>query len=380
MPLLYDGVALGMWLASSARFRQVKLTESRRLEPGTLILVTHRAETDVPLVTPMLYHWSHAAGPLGRRQSLSFAARDDLFVRGFFAGFPPRLPLAARKLLFSLSLCEGLRRVGVHPLRSADTARLVELLPELAELPLVELVGPAVVEEFTRRARTLGQQRPQRAAEVLEGGYADLLWRPYRRDELPEQPFAPFWGRRAVEAAADFRRLVQLVRGGAILILFPEGRPSPDGSLGPIRRGAAALVRRGQPARILPVGLSYDPLGRGRDRAYISALAPVAPTDDPVALLELLRAAMPLTPGQVVAGALTAAEAAGEAISTSLLESEACRALARAREQGRQVEPALQSGAARRRRLAEALEAAGRKRTALAFLAREYAELGSSPS
>ena len=53
------------------------------------------------------------------------------------------------------------------------------------------------------------------------------------------------------------------MRDGNVLIVFPEGRPSPDGEIGPIKPGIGALVRRGKPRAVRPLALAYDPLVRG---------------------------------------------------------------------------------------------------------------------
>jgi len=45
-----------MWTYSNAAFRIVILGPRRfRLERGTIIVVTHRRETDVPVISPPLY-------------------------------------------------------------------------------------------------------------------------------------------------------------------------------------------------------------------------------------------------------------------------------------------------------------------------------------
>jgi 1-acyl-sn-glycerol-3-phosphate acyltransferase len=337
MHLLYQAVAGGMWAYSNAAFRVVVVGPRRLRYPrGTLILVTHRKETDVPVLCPPLWHRAE----LWRRPA-AFAARDDMFLPGFFAGFPPELPLRARKALYPLGVGRWLPRVRVHPIRSARVARLAEVLREHPDAPLAD--GDA----FRGRARELGLPEPERGADVLRGEYADLLWRAVTPEDEAGAGLDGFWERRALRAADDFRRLVSLVRGGLSLVLFPEGRPSPDGEIGPIQRGLGALVRRAKPPALLPLGLAYDPLVRGRTRVVVAFGDPVAPAADPEAqALELLRGIMPLTAGQLVAAG--AARIEGD---------------------GRPVDPALGDPA----RLDEARAEAERKPGELPFLAREYA-------
>lgn len=71
--------------------------------------------------------------------------------------------------------------------------------------------------------------------------------------------------RRGVVDAAALRRSIDVLRQGALLIVFPEGGISPDGRLQPFQRGAAMLAARSG-APIVPVALAGTrealPLGR----------------------------------------------------------------------------------------------------------------------
>ena len=156
--------------------------------------------------------------------------------------------------------------------------------------------------ELLRRAAELGLPEPRLARDLDRGEYGDLLWRTFTRAELGEEAFEPAWrrhgrgGRRLPPARGSGER-----RG--VLQLWPEGRPSPDGEIGPIQRGLKALVRRGRPQLIQPVGIAYDPLVPRRTHAFVSfgdSFPP--PEEEPEAVvLDRLKLAVPLTAGQVVA-------------------------------------------------------------------------------
>jgi 1-acyl-sn-glycerol-3-phosphate acyltransferase len=360
---LYDAVGIGMWAYTNAAFRATVLgPRSFRLDPRTLIVPTHRRETDVPAVCAALYFgarlWRH------RTERMSFSARDDMFLPGFFAGFPPGLSPRARRLLFPIGVGRFLPRVQVHPITSASVARAGELIRARPDADLDELLPARIAAEFRARTAERGLEPVARAADALRGDYADLLWRAVTREEAPS--LDDFWGRRAARAAAEFRELVDLVRAGGSLIVFPEGRPSPDGEIGPIQRGVAAVVRRARPAWFLPMGLAYDPLGQGRTRLFVS-LEPrveVPEGDVETATLALLRRATPLTCGQYVAHEVLADREPAAAGLTEAVEH--------AVEEGRPVDPDLLEPARREARLAEAVAAARERPDELPFLAREY--------
>jgi hypothetical protein len=375
--LLYDAVGFGMWAYSNAAFRVVVLGPRRfRLEPGTIITVTHRRETDVPVVSPPLYLGARLWRNVDDR--MAFAARDDMFVRGFFAGFPEGLSPRARKLLYRIGVGPMLPLVRVHPIGSARLALVKEVLEERPDGPLDEVLSGDLAERFRIRATELRLPAPSCAGDVLRGEYADLLWRTLSREEAASDRLEALWARRAGQAARDFRLLVDLVRSGRSLLVFPEGRPSPNGEIGPLRRGVAALIRRARPRHLLPIAIAYDPLVRGRTRALVSFGEFVAPPTEDIeqAVLAYLRRTMPLTCGQFVASELLA----GRTPSPAGLAA----AVAAAREEGRPVDLDLETDEGRARRLTAALAAAEEHRDELPYLAREYesarAQQGVKPS
>jgi len=294
----YDLVALGGTIATRTRFDVRNLTPPFRLPPRSFLLFPHRSDWDIPLT--MNIYWP---GRMWRDQRLVFVARDDMFLPGFVGGYPPALPLAARRLLARLDVGRGLRALRLAlPVTNPTRARLVEVARDDPALQLAELPDEAAAALRARAAR-LRRPQPRTLADVLDGAYIDLLWRTCERAELPG--LDGFWGRRQVRARRDLEALVAHVRGGGTLALYPEGRPSQDGTIGPLQRGLALLVRRAEPELLVPGGLAYDPLGRGRTRAYLTLGRPFAPPERDVepSVLRALRSTLPLTPGQLAAHA-----------------------------------------------------------------------------
>jgi hypothetical protein len=359
---LFDAVGFGMRAYSRMAFRfRFVGPRSFRLRPGTLIVSTHRKETDVPVLAPELYFraslWRH------RDEQMHFAARDDMFLPGFFAGFPPDLSARARRMLYRVSVGRYLPLVGVHPISSASTARLVELLAASPQAPLGDVAPERLLPKFRARAAAARLPVPGRAQDIVRPEFADLLWEPVERGEGPDD----FWHARAARATGDFRELVELVRAGKSLLVFPEGRPSPDGEIGPLRRGLDALVRRGRPERLLPITLAYDPLVRGRTEVVLAFADPIPPVREGLegTVLRELKLRTALTAGQFVAHELVAGREPHPAALSAEIEA--------ARGSGRPVDPLLVDSGRRAAKLAEARAAARRKPEELSFLAKEFA-------
>jgi hypothetical protein len=191
----------------------------------------------------------------------------------------------------------------------------------------------------------------------LSGRFARELW----RDVTPADfPVEEAWTRRAAETRKQVETLIELLRDREPLVLFPEGRPSPDGAIGPVQRGLSLLVRRGAPEQLWPWALGWDTLVRGRRRVVVSVRPPVEPDRDDVEaqVVAELKLAMPLTAGSLAAHALSRGEDPHAALRPAVDEAHA---------EGRHVQHDLS------RRLSEALAVVeGVSDPRLARLAREY--------
>jgi 1-acyl-sn-glycerol-3-phosphate acyltransferase len=362
---LYDATALVFGAFAHARLRlELHGREHLRVARGDLLVLTHRAFVDVAVASSLYV-------PLGlwrsRQTRVHVAARDDLFARGFLAGFVPGLPPWLRAALFRVSLAATLERLRVHPLPTARELKLCQLLALLPRTtPLDSVLAPAALERLGARSAAHGLRLPRTVAGLDRPAFAGVLLETIRPEDCRGEQAARIWQQRAGECVAALRDLVRVARAGEPLLLFPEGRVSPDGSIGPLERAFALVVRRGGIRSILPIALCYDPLTPGRTRAYVSAGERLDPSGDDVETrtLRALQLLTPLTCGQVVSERLlTMAGAEVEApivpASTLARELEAARRTAQA--EGRPVERALRSTAGRRRRLRECLTALRRQ-------------------
>jgi hypothetical protein len=232
---------------------------------------------------------------------------------------------------------------------------LVDMLGRASQQPLDGCLPAGITEAMRRRAERLGRPRPRYAADVLDGAYADLLWTRVTRDSMPDPEDA--WRTHLRAAVADFRRLVEALRGGESLIVFPEGEPSHDGAIGPLRGGLASLARRGRARLVQPIAIAYDPLTQGRTRAYVSVAPAFVPAEGlEQTVTEALRGATPLTAGQLAATVVRN----NPDPSPLALVREAEQWLARAGLEGRPVAPSL-AGDRRAAALREAFYQARRR-------------------
>jgi 1-acyl-sn-glycerol-3-phosphate acyltransferase len=309
--------------------------ERLRVEPGTLVAVSHRSDNDVPVLLTVIYPPWAAAVARGMPWP-TFAAADDLFLSGFLAGYPARLPIPLRRMLWPITVGPPLeRRLQVVPVREPARMRLVEFLRAAPERPLNGGLPPELSELLAARAQRLRRPRPRVARDVLHGAYADLLWAPVDRDDTSDAD--EIWREHLREAVSDFRRLVTTLRDGGAVVVFPEGEPSVSGEIGPVMPGVTSLARRGRVSAVQPIAIAYDPLTYGRSRAYVSIAPALSSTEGLTkTVTRALRAATPLTAGQLAASVVAAGDPREE------LGRTAAEAIERAHAEGRPVEPALE--------------------------------------
>ena len=168
-------VGLGMQAYVHANFRlRIFGLEHLNMEPGTIVAASHRSDDDVPLLIAALYtRWVRAYAQGGSWPT--FVGRDDLFLRGFLAGWLPGLPLPLRRALFKVRISRPLERLQCVPVREPRRMRLVELLLTEPDRDLGGWFPGELRYALEQRARALGEQPPRLAREVIDGAYADVL-------------------------------------------------------------------------------------------------------------------------------------------------------------------------------------------------------------
>jgi hypothetical protein len=363
-------VAIGMTAYIRLRLRPRAFGLDRlRVEPGTIVAPNHRSDNDVPALVAALYpHWARAVArgvPWP-----TFATDDHVLQRGFLAGYPEGIPVRLRQLLWPINVGGVLERsLQCVAVREPMRMRLVEVLRADPRMALDGQLPPELRAALTRRAAERHLPVPEQAGDVLHGEYADLLWTPVERDDVARH--GEVWRDHLRAAVRDFGKLVETVRSGGVVVIYPEGELSPDGRIGALKPGLAALARRGKASWVQPVATCYDPLVGARPRVYVSVAQPIVP--QPGQLLRdvsrALRGATPLTVGQIVAWQLSRG-----AMSRAELEAATSDWIERARAGGRPIEPELE-GPERRAILNGALRRALRRGAADPVIRRLAVEL-----
>ena len=217
--------------------------QNLQVQPSTILAVNHRTDNDVPLLVTSLWHpWRNLRQ--GGLPWPTFAADDHAFFRGFVAGYPGGLPLALRRLLWPVRVGGVLeRRLQCVPVGEPGRMLLVELLRDDPTQPIDDHRLPVeLVSALRERATQLRTGTPTIGADVLHGGFADLLWTDLEPDQTSD--FETAWRNYARSALKDFRRLADALRAGGVVVIFPEGELSLDGRIGPLHPGFASLARR----------------------------------------------------------------------------------------------------------------------------------------
>lgn len=248
----------------SAYRREVRYPPDFRLPPGTVVISNHQRDADAPIVGTSL---CQRRGLRFTRPLTHFAAREDLFRRGFLAeyisGWPPPLPQLLGRIplraFFAILRTEPIRRV--REFSAAETLEAA-VAAGLGDRDPVAVLNARGQRDFAARGGTL----PARLSD-LRPPMRHALWglRRLRRSALQE--LAPAF---RATVAAQLRGFAALLDAGQSLYFSPEGVISADGRFGRVRAGLRLLCGlTAVPPRLLPVALSYDGLGPGKLRVVM---------------------------------------------------------------------------------------------------------------
>ncbi|MGH8428292.1 MAG: hypothetical protein ACRES7_09980 [Gammaproteobacteria bacterium] len=281
-----------------------------RLEPGTLIVSNHQRDSDVPVLTTVVCRRKgvHIRWPLP-----FYAMREDLLYPGALANLLAEWPEPLPKLLGNIPLAWLFRTIRAEPMRRLREFTFGETLNALLDAGFGAAYPVTIFNDRGRREIT-----------------AAIGKLPLRLDEIDSRRLGKlrqsFWGLRRLRVASlralkpEFRttitaqlaRFAALLDAGRTVYFAPEGTISGTGKFGRIRTGTRRLYRlAARPPPLLPLTLSYDPLGPGRLRVIVhvgEALRNLDSSDERIFAADLRHAILRLyavNPSHLIAHFLT---------------------------------------------------------------------------
>ncbi|MGH8281063.1 MAG: hypothetical protein ACRESA_09675 [Gammaproteobacteria bacterium] len=267
--------------------RELQFPPGFRLPPGTVVISNHQRDADAPIVGTGL---CQRRGLRFTWPLTHFAAREDLFRRGFLSEYVAGWPLP--------------QLLGRVPLRWLFEILRTEPIRRVREFSAAETLEAAV-------AAGLGGNDP--AAILNARGQRDFCGRggalPARLSALRPPTRRALWGLRRLRGAArqklapafrdtiaaQLQGFAALLDAGQSLYFSPEGVISADGRFGRVRAGLRLLCGlTAVPPRLLPVALSYDGVGPGRLRVVmrVGELQDAPDTTDNAAFSTAVRSAI----------------------------------------------------------------------------------------
>lgn len=279
---VYYGLAVVFHAVPRALYEiSVSAVEPVMLPPGTLIVTNHKRDLD-SVIHPAALYWRQ---PRPRRP-LWFAGREDMFIRGFLAGYAG-FPRWVRRWLYATDLTRVMRMLRVLPIRRFPERTMAEALREalaaFGDLPLRDILAAADAAPVPRSGP--------------EGFLSDALgwpqydrWRgPVRMRSFREPYRSRLASRQRAVVAAQVSRLARLLDEGGVLYMAPEGAVSVDGRLRAFRSALRQVLERATgPVRIRPSCITYDFMRPGRLRVVI-AIGRLVEAGDPVQAAEAVR-------------------------------------------------------------------------------------------
>jgi hypothetical protein len=265
---------LGATIAAAVALRyrvEAQGLETISAAPGTLLLVTHRRDADVPIVGNMI-----ACAPSMKRADRvpHFVAREDLFHRGLLWEYTEHWPTLIREALSLINLLPVMRVLHAYPMRRIPEHSVREVLNDVlatcGDLPLDQVLKPAWAERFMRLAPP--HAAPLTTAQALTRRYSALLRLPHGFRKLTHTCFTALKPHQRAVIAAHLQCFIDLMDHGAVLLLEPEGAVSRDGHFGRLRAMLHTLISQTSvETRVQPVGISYDFMSPGRTPVFVAA-------------------------------------------------------------------------------------------------------------
>jgi hypothetical protein len=255
--------------------------------PRTYIALLHKRDLDPIITIPIvLSHrgWRAMAG------DVHFALRSDAFSPGYLAHLVQR-PRWFARLLHPISLRSVLPWLGANPVEHLHIRPIEEWIRELLSTEGDMRAGNALSSTVIQELATTTGQSAQHIEDfpisrLLSWRYEPIIQRAYGPEVFIGQIRRRAEQRLLKMAKQHLADLSTWLESGGSIYGAPEGRLSPDGTLGPITASLHRVLHAGpSDTRVVPMSIIYDFMTVRRLHIFVDFApaiehAPTLPTGD----------------------------------------------------------------------------------------------------
>lgn len=272
--LFTDLLAVFFYIGTRAIFDiRVKGLHNFSVSPSTIIAVTHKKDLDEIIVASTLHFRKTLFHPQFR---MWFAARDDVFERGFLSTYF-QLPRFWGRLMYAINLSPVMAAFRARPISRLTRSKVGNILRDVyrykGNIALKDILKAQWITKFASLLPSPVN------SNLSNTSLKDSISYDYRVLHLQEG------GLRMLKSHVSARikhLLLNKINGqlncfsnildkGGILFFTPEDEHSPDGQFGPIRSGIRRVIAMAQAdVRILPINITYDSMTVGRMRIHVT--------------------------------------------------------------------------------------------------------------
>lgn len=266
--------AVFFYIGTRALFHiQVQGLHNFSVSPSTIIAISHKRDLDEIIIPSTL----HVSKTLFRpRFRMWFAARDDVFDRGFLSRHF-QLPRFLARPLSTINLSAVMAAFRAQPIGRLTRSQVGNMLRDVykhqGNVALKDVLKTEWITEFARLLP------PSLNSNLNNTCLKDFLSYNYRVVHAQKGDLSMLKSEVLVRTRAfllnkidsQLGRFSNILDKGGILFFTPSNDHSPDGRFAPIRSGLHRLIRMAQTdVRILPVNIGYDFMTTGRMRIHIT--------------------------------------------------------------------------------------------------------------
>jgi len=272
--LFTDLLAVFFHIGTRALFHvHVQGLHNFSVSPSTIIAIDHKRDLDEIIIPSTL----HCSKTLFRpRFRMWFAARDDVFDKGFLSSYF-QLPRFLAYPLYAINLSPVMAAFRAQPIGRLSRGKVGSMLRDLYKSEGNVVLKDVLKKKWITKFASL--LPPTLNSNLNNICLKDFLRYDYRvvHDQKSELSMLKSDVRDRTRSfqlnkiVSQLDRFSNILNEGGILFFTPEDDHSLDGRFGPVRSGLYRLIRMAQAdLRILPVNIIYDFMTVGRMRIHIT--------------------------------------------------------------------------------------------------------------